>query len=61
MEWVWKKFKCNTVLILIKTINNRNLIVLVFKLIYMILICKILSVEIITRSNSFPVDWSNQL
>ena len=65
---IWSGFGRNlkyliSVIILIKTIiNNRNLIVLSFQAnLYAILICKILSVKIITRSNSFPGDWSKSV
>jgi len=62
---VWSKFGRNlkniiSLIILIKTlIKNRNSIVLSFQAnLYAILICKILSIKIITRSNSFPGDWT---
>ena len=63
---IWDNFGRNikyfiSILFLIKKIlHNRNIIVLSFQAnIYAIVICKIFFVKIITRSNSFPDDWSN--
>ena len=63
---IWDNFERNikyfiSVLLLIKKIlHNRDIIVLSFQAnIYAILICKIFFIKIITRSNSFPDDWSN--
>ena len=63
---IWSKFGRNlksfiSLLILIKTLfQNKDSIVLSFQSnLYAILICKIFSIKIITRSNSFPNDWAN--
>ena len=63
---IWNNFDRNlkyfiSVLFLIKKIlHNRNIIVLSFQAnIYAIIVCKIFFIKIITRSNSFPDDWSN--
>ena len=43
-----------------KILQDRRILVLSFQSnIYAIIICKIFSINIITRSNSFPDDWSN--
>ena len=42
-----------------KTIINKNILVLCFQAnIYCIILCKILNIKIITRSNSSPYGWS---
>ena len=48
---------------LLKTvIFNRNSLVLSFQSnLFSILICKILFIKIITRSNSFPGDWTESI
>ena len=50
-----------SIFFLIKEIlQNRKILVLSFQAnIYAIIICKIFSINIITRSNSFPDDWAN--
>ena len=62
---LWSEFGRNvknfiSLIILIKTlIKNKDSIVLCFQAnLYAILVCKILSIKIITRSNSFPNDWT---
>ncbi len=62
---LWSQFGRNlknfiSLIILIKTlIKNKDSIVLSFQAnLFAILICKILSTKIITRSNSFPNDWT---
>ena len=43
-----------------KILQDRKILVLSFQSnIYAIIICKIFSINIITRSNSFPDDWTN--
>jgi len=43
-----------------KILQDRKILVLSFQAnIYAIIICKIFSINIITRSNSFPDDWAN--
>ena len=50
-----------SILFLIKKIlQDRKILVLSFQSnIYAIIICKIFSINVITRSNSFPDDWAN--
>tara|TARA_B100001250_G_scaffold414331_1_gene452024 strand:- start:4963 stop:6066 length:1104 start_codon:yes stop_codon:yes gene_type:complete len=62
---IWSKFGRNlknfiSLIILIKTlIKNKHSIVLSFQAnLYAIIVCKIFSIRIITRSNSFPNDWA---
>ena len=54
------KYFISILLLIKKIVQNRNIIVLSFQAnVYAILICKIFFIKIITRSNSFPDDWSN--
>lgn len=50
-----------SIIFLIKQIlQDRRIVVLSFQAnIYAVIVCKIFSIKIITRSNSFPGDWSN--
>ena len=50
-----------SIIFLIKQIlQDRKIEVLSFQAnVYAVIVCKIFSIKIITRSNSFPGDWSN--
>ena len=50
-----------SIIFLIKQIlQDRKIVVLSFQAnVYAVIVCKIFSIKIITRSNSFPGDWSN--
>ena len=65
---IWDKFPRRfkyflSIILLIKEIlKNKNIVVLSFQAnIYCILICKLFSIKVISRSNSAPIGWSQNL
>ena len=65
---VWDKFSRRikyliAIFLLIKEIiKDKNIIVFSFQAnIYCIIVCKLLSVKVITRSNTAPIGWSNNI
>jgi glycosyltransferase involved in cell wall biosynthesis len=56
------KFYLSLLLLLLYYVRNKNFVVLSFQAnIYAILICKIIGIKILARSNSSPVGWSSNL
>ena len=53
------KYFLSIILLISEILKNRNIVVLSFQAnIYCILICKIFSVKVVSRSNSAPIGWS---
>ena len=53
------KYFLSIILLIKEILNNKNIIVMSFQAnIYCILICKLFSIKIISRSNSAPIGWS---
>ena len=56
------KYFLSIILLINEILKNKNIVVMSFQAnIYCILICKLFSIKVISRSNSAPIGWSKNL